>query len=70
LEKTLIFRTHCASPAAPLGDFCMESLLEKDFDFSHYCASPAAPLGDFCTESLLEKDFDFSALVVLIRLHP
>jgi hypothetical protein len=23
----------CASPAAPLGDFCTESLLEKDFDF-------------------------------------
>jgi hypothetical protein len=33
LEKTLIFRTYCDSPAAPLGDFCTESLLEKDFDF-------------------------------------
>jgi hypothetical protein len=22
-------------PAAPLGDFCMDSLFEEDFDFSH-----------------------------------
>jgi hypothetical protein len=24
LEKTSIFRTYCASPVAPLGDFCAE----------------------------------------------
>jgi hypothetical protein len=42
-------------PAAPLGDFCTESLLEKTSIFRTYCASSAAPLGDFCTESLLEK---------------
>jgi hypothetical protein len=23
------------SPAAPLGDFCTDSLFEEDFDFSH-----------------------------------
>jgi hypothetical protein len=35
LRKTSIFRTCCASPAAPLGDFCTDSLFEEDFDFSH-----------------------------------
>jgi hypothetical protein len=55
LGKTSIFRTCCASPAAPLGDFCTDSLLEKSSIFCTCCASPAAPLGDFCTESLLEK---------------
>jgi hypothetical protein len=35
LRKTSIFRTCCASPAAPLGDFCADSLFEEDFDFSH-----------------------------------
>jgi hypothetical protein len=35
LRKTLIFRTCCASPAAPLGDFCTDSLFEEDIDFSH-----------------------------------
>jgi hypothetical protein len=34
LRKTSIFRTCCASPAAPLGDFCTNSLFEEDFDFS------------------------------------
>jgi hypothetical protein len=63
LEKTSIFRTYCASPAAPLGNFCMESLLEKTSIFRTYYASPAAPLGDFCTESLFGKDFDFSHLL-------
>jgi hypothetical protein len=47
--------TYCASPAAPLGDFCTESLLEKTSILCTYCASPAAPVGDFCTKSLLEK---------------
>jgi hypothetical protein len=42
--------TYCASPAAPLGDFCTESLLEKTSIFGTYCASPAAPIGEFCTE--------------------
>jgi hypothetical protein len=42
-------------PTAPLGDFCVESLLEKTLMLHTYCASPAAPLGDFCTESLLEN---------------
>ena len=65
-----MFRTCFANPAAPLGDFCTESLLEKTSMFRTCCANPAAPLGDFCTESLFEKDFDVSALVVLIRLHP
>jgi hypothetical protein len=32
-KRLQFFRTYCASPAAPLGDFCTESLLEKDFDF-------------------------------------
>jgi hypothetical protein len=36
--------------AAPLGDFCTESLLEKTSMLHTYCASPAAPLGDFCAE--------------------
>jgi hypothetical protein len=35
LRKTSIFRTCCASSAAPLGDFCTDSLFEGDFDFSH-----------------------------------
>jgi hypothetical protein len=35
LRKTSIFRACCASPAAPLGDFCTDSLFEEDFDFSH-----------------------------------
>jgi hypothetical protein len=35
LRKTSILRTCCASPAAPLGDFCTGSLFEEDFDFSH-----------------------------------
>jgi hypothetical protein len=51
----VVLCTYCASPAAPLGDFCTESLLEKTSIFRTCCASPAAPLGDFCTESLLEK---------------
>jgi hypothetical protein len=50
MEKTSIFHTCCASPAAPLGDFCTESLLEKTSIFRTCCASPAAPLGDFCAE--------------------
>jgi hypothetical protein len=60
---TSSFRTYCASPAAPLGDFCTESLLEKTSMFRTCCANPAAPLGDFCMESLLEKDFDVSHLL-------
>jgi hypothetical protein len=51
----VVLCTCCAIPAAPLGDFCTESLLEKTSILRTYCASPAAPLGDFCTESLLEK---------------
>jgi hypothetical protein len=35
LKKTLILRTCFASPAAPLGDFCTDSLFEEDFNFSH-----------------------------------
>jgi hypothetical protein len=35
LRKTSIFRTCCASLAAPFGDFCTDSLFEEDFDFSH-----------------------------------
>jgi hypothetical protein len=48
-------RTCCASPAAPLGDFCTDSLFEKTSNLHTCCASPAAPLGDFCTDSLFEK---------------
>jgi hypothetical protein len=67
LTKFLILRTYCASPAAPigdfctenpaapLGDFCTESLLAKTSILRTYWASPAAPVGDFCTESLLAK---------------
>jgi hypothetical protein len=58
-------------PAAPVGDFCMESLFGKDFDFLRtYCVVPAAPLGGFCTESLFRKRLRFGALIVLFRLHP
>jgi hypothetical protein len=42
----------CASPAAPLGDFCTDSLRGRLRFFCTCCASPAAPLGDFCTDSL------------------
>jgi hypothetical protein len=42
-------------PAALVGNFCAEGLLEKTSIFRTYCDSPAAPLGDFCTEGLLEK---------------
>jgi hypothetical protein len=49
LENTSILRTYYASPAAPIGDFCMES--------------PAAPLGDFCMGSLLEKTSIFAHLL-------
>jgi hypothetical protein len=42
-----MLRTYCAGPAAPLGDFCTESLLEKTSILRTYCANPAAPLGDF-----------------------
>jgi hypothetical protein len=62
-KKTSILRTYCAIPAAPLGDFCTESLLEKDFNYCTCCSVPAVPLGDFCTENLLEKDFDFAHLL-------
>jgi hypothetical protein len=55
LEKTSIFRIYCAIPAAPVGDFCADSLLEKTSIFRTYCATPAAPVGDFCADSLLEK---------------
>jgi hypothetical protein len=41
--------------AAPLGDFCTESLLANTSILRTYCASPAASVGDFCTESLLAK---------------
>jgi hypothetical protein len=67
--KDFDYRTCCAVPAAPLGDFCTESLLEKTSILRTYCAVPAAPLGDFCMKSLLEKT-SIIALVVLFRLHP
>jgi hypothetical protein len=35
LRKTSVLRICCASPAAPLGDFCADSLFEGDFDFAH-----------------------------------
>jgi hypothetical protein len=53
--KDFDYHTCCAVPAAPLGDFCTESLLEKTLILRTCCAVPAAPLGDFCTESLLGK---------------
>jgi hypothetical protein len=55
LRKTSNLCTCCASPAAPLGDFCTDSLFEKTSNLRTCCASPAAPLGDFCTDSLFEK---------------
>jgi hypothetical protein len=55
LRKTSIFRSCCASPTAPLGDFCTDSLCEKTLNLRTCCASPAAPLGDFCTDGLFEK---------------
>jgi hypothetical protein len=66
LEKTSILHTCCASPAAPVGDFCAEglaapvgdfctgSLLEKTSILRTYCAGPAAPVGNFCAESFGE----------------
>jgi hypothetical protein len=59
LKKTSSLRTYCVVPAAPLGDFCTESLFEKDFDYRTCCVVPAAPLGEFCTKGLFEKDFDY-----------
>jgi hypothetical protein len=50
-----IFCTCCASPAAPLGDFCADSFLKKTSILRTCCASPAAPLGGFCADSFLEK---------------
>jgi hypothetical protein len=48
--------TFCTeSPAAPLGNFCTESLLENTSMLRTYCASPAAPLGDFCAECLSQR---------------
>jgi hypothetical protein len=38
-------RTYCAIPAAPLGDFCTESLLGKDFDFVHLLCYYGCTLG-------------------------
>jgi hypothetical protein len=63
LEKTSVLRTYCAIPAAPLGDFCTESLLEKTSILRTCCVVPAAPLGDFCMESLLEKTSIFAHLL-------
>jgi hypothetical protein len=54
-ERLRSLRTHCVVLAAPLGDFCTESLLEKTSILLTYCAIPAAPLGDLCTESLLQR---------------
>jgi hypothetical protein len=48
-------RACCASPAAPLGEFCTDSLWRKTLVSHTCCASPAAPLGDFCTDILLRK---------------
>jgi hypothetical protein len=45
-------RTCCASPAAPLGDFCADSLRGRLRFLRTCCASPAAPLGDFYAHSL------------------
>ena len=42
--------TCCAGPAAPLGDFCADSLRGRLWFFCTCCASPAAPLGDFCAD--------------------
>jgi hypothetical protein len=71
---SLILRTYYASPAAPVGDFCTGSLLEKTSILRTYCAIPAAPVGDFCTESpaaplgdfctgSFGEDFDFANLL-------
>jgi hypothetical protein len=46
-----MFRTCCANPAAPAGDFCTESLLEKTSMFRTCFANLAAPVGDFCVVS-------------------
>jgi hypothetical protein len=51
-----LFRICCASPAAPLGDFCADSLRGRlRVFFRTCCASPAAPLGDFCADSLRDR---------------
>jgi hypothetical protein len=66
-------------PAALVGDFCTESLLEKTSIL--HTIIPAAPLGDFCTESpaaplgdyarrFFWKRLRFCALIVLVLLHP
>jgi hypothetical protein len=59
LWERLRVARYCASPAAPLGDFCAELFLflVEDFVSRTCCAYLAAPLGDFCTECLLVKDF-------------
>jgi hypothetical protein len=65
----------CAIPAAPVGDFCTESLLEKTSILRTSCAIPAAPVGNFCTDSpaaplgdflhgeYFGEDFDFAHLL-------
>jgi hypothetical protein len=58
-----MLHTYCASPAAPLGDFCTESLLEKTLMLHTYYASPVAPLGDFLHGEYFGKYFDFAHLL-------
>jgi hypothetical protein len=48
----VVFCLRCASPAAPLGVFCTDSLRGRLRFLCTCCASPAAPLGDFCADSL------------------
>jgi hypothetical protein len=63
LENTSILRTCCASPAAPVGDFCTGSLLEKTLILRTYYASPVAPVGDFCNGESFGEDFGFVHLL-------
>ena len=52
-------RTCSAGPAAPLGDFCADSLRDRHrIFFALVVLSPAAPLGDFCADSRLRVQPD------------
>jgi hypothetical protein len=53
-------------PAAPVGDFCTESLLEKTSILRAYYSG--CTLRRLLHEESFGKDFDFARL--LFRLHP
>jgi hypothetical protein len=63
LGKTLILRTCCAIPAAPLGDFLRGESLGKDFDFAHLLCYSGCTLRQLLRGESFGKDFDFAYLL-------